>query len=89
MQFCVILKWMTQCKKYIRKKKYPSGNIGIIVLRNLWVALKGYLTNTDMPLDQVYAAWKNRGTRVHLFCGSESIQRTGAIAPTIRNKNEC
>ena len=64
---------------FVRKKKYPSGNIGVIVVEKIGGKMKelatigvaysedeienlvneGYLTNTDIPIQDVYTAYHN------------------------------
>ena len=64
---------------FVRKKKYPSGNIGVIVVEKIGGKMKelatigvaysedeienlvneAYLTNTDIPIQDVYTAYHN------------------------------
>ena len=64
---------------FVRKKKYPSGNIGVIVVEKIGRKMKelatigvaynedevenlvneAYLTNTDIPIQDVYTAYHN------------------------------
>ena len=69
---------------YIRKKKYPSGNLGIIVVEKVDGKMKELATIGFAKTDDKI---ENRGSRMHLLRGIESLQGTGASAQTLRDKD--
>ena len=70
---------------YIRKKKYPSGNLGIIVVEKVNGKMKELATIGIAKTDDEI---ENRGSRLHLLRGIESLQGTGASAQTLRDQDE-
>lgn len=56
---------------FVRKKKYPSGNIGVIVVEKIGGNMKELVT--------IGVAY------MHLLCGFESIQGIGAHAESLRD----
>ena len=66
---------------YIRKKKYPSGNLGIIVVEKVNGKMKELATIGFAKTDDEI---ENRGSRLHLLRGIESLQGIGASAQTLR-----
>ena len=70
---------------YIRKKKYPSGNLGIIVVEKVDGKMKELATIGFAKTDDEI---ENRGTRLHLLRGIESLQGIGASAQTLRDQDE-
>lgn len=70
---------------YIRKKKYPSGNLGIIVVEKVNGKMKELATIGFAKTDDEI---ENRGSRMHLLRGIESLQGIGASAQTLRDQDE-
>ena len=70
---------------YIRKKKYPSGNLGIIVVEKVNGKMKELATIGIAKTDDEI---ENRGSRLHLLRGIESLQGTEASAQTLRDQDE-